>query len=266
MRTFAVRLSPRLATLVAAAVLSALSACARAPRAPTGVTTADGVLRAMRERYDGKWYRTLTFAQRTVQVTPDGQERRSTWNEAMAIPGRLRIETDSTGRNGQIFARDSQFVVVNNALRRGVAGHNPLLVLGFDVYALPPARTAEILGGLGFPPGPVREGTWQERPVYIVGGGPTDLHSHQYWIDKERLVFVRLLQPLPGDTAKTYEVRFNKYRPLGDGWVAPEVEAFVEGKRTLFEEYEDIRYNQPLPDALFDPRAWAAARARPRAQ
>ncbi len=267
MRSSAVRLPTRLATLVVAATLSVLSACARAPRAPTRITTADGVLRAMRERYDGKWYRTLTFTQRTVIVPPTGgAERRATWYEAMAIPGRLRIETDSTGRNGQLFARDSQFVVSNNSLRFGVPGHNPLLVLGFDVYAQPPARTAELLRGLGFPPGPVREDTWQGRPAYVVGGKPDDLHSHQYWIDKERLVFVRLLQPFPGDTSKTYEIRFNKYRPLGDAWIAPEVEAFVDGRRTLFEEYEDIRHNPPLGDALFDPRAWAAARARPRAQ
>jgi hypothetical protein len=246
--------------LALAAAAALLSACAGAPRAPSIPASGDAILRAMHDRYDGKWYRTLTFGQRTTQVPPGGAERRSTWWEAMSIPGRLRIETDSTGRSGQLYARDSQFVVLTGALRRGVPGYNPLLVLGFDVYAQPAARTAAVLRELGFPSGPVREDTWEGRPVYVVGGAPGDLHSHQYWIDRERLVFVRLLQPLPGDTSQTYDVRFNKYRPLGAGWIAPEVEALVNGKRTLYEEYFDVRENPPLPDALFDPRAWSSAR------
>jgi hypothetical protein len=263
--------APLVAT-AAVAALAALPACApraaRAPR-PTGaaarLTTGDAVLRAMRERYDGRWYRTLTFTQRTVQVPPGGgAERRGTRHAAMSIPGRMRLETDSTGRNGQLFARDSQYVILNNQLRRGAAGHNVLQVLGFDVHAQPPARTAEQLRGLGFPTGgAVREDTWQGRPVYVVGGrGAGDLHSHQFWVDRERLVVVRLLQPLPGDTAKTYEVRFNKHRRLGDGWMATEVEALADGRRTLFEEYSDVRVDPRLSDALFDPRRWGEGSVR----
>jgi hypothetical protein len=247
----------RLASLAASAAL--LAACAGAPKAPTVPPNGDAVLRAMHDRYAGKWYRTLTFGQHTIQAPPGGAERRATWWEAMSIPGRLRIETDSTGRNGRLYARDSQFVILNGALRGSAAGHNPLLVLGFDVYGQPVERTAAVLRELGFPTGPVRADTWDDRPVWVVGGAPGDLHSHQYWIDRERLVFVRLLQPLPGDTAKTYDVHFSKYRPLGDAWIAPEVEALVDGKRTLYEEYFDIRDNPRLPEALFDPRAWSSA-------
>ena len=188
-----------------------------------------------------------------------GPERRSTWYEAVQAPGRLRIDTDSTLRSGQLFANDSQYVVLNGQVRRAAAGHNVLQVLAFDVYAQPVARTAAVLRGLGFPNTPVRQDTWQGRPVWVVGGRAGDLHSHQYWVDRERLVFVRLLQPFPGDTTRTFDVRFNKYRPLGDGWIAPEVEALVDGKRTLFEEYFDVRDNPRLPDGLFDPRAWSSA-------
>lgn len=238
----------------------ALGACAggTASRAPVAaVTSGEGLLETMRTRYAGQWYRTLTFTQRTVQVPPGGgPERRSTWYEYSALPGRLRIDTDSTRRNGQLFANDSQYVVVNRQVRRAVPGHNVLLVLGFDVYAQPAARTASLLRGLGFPMTPVREDVWQGRPVYVVGGRAGDLHGHQFWIDRERLVFVRLLQPLPGDTAQTFEARFNKYRPLAGGWIAPEVEVFAGKTRILFEEYEDVRANVPLDAGVFDPKVW----------
>ena len=257
------RLRRRLRSSLALATGLALGACAPAATVvPTPViASGDALLEAMRQRYDGKWYRTLTFTQRTVQVAPTGgPERRSTWYEAMHAPGRLRIDTDSTLRSGQLFARDSQFLVLNGEVRRAAAGHNVLLVLGFDVYAQPAARTSAILRGLGFPNGPVREDTWQGRPVWVVGARAGDLRSHQYWVDQERLVFVRLLQPFPGDTTQTFDVRFNKYRPLEGGWIAPEVEAFVGTRRILFEEYSDVRANVDLDPRLFDPRSWTAAK------
>jgi len=248
--------------LVLCAIVS--SACARmapvsAPSPSVAITTGDQLLRAMHERYAGTWYRTLTFVQRTVETPPSGTERRSTWLEAMALPGRLRIDTDRAKGTGSLFARDSQFAIRDNQPRFAVPGHNPLLVLGFDVYALPPARTAEIVRGLGFRLDSVREDTWQGRPVYVVGAPAGDLRTHQIWVDRERLVFVRMLQPLPGDSSKTIEYRFNKYEPLAGGWIAPEVEGLVDGRRTLLEEYTEVRANVPLDDALFDPRRWGTA-------
>jgi hypothetical protein len=246
--------------------LSALGACAPAASttatAPApAVASGPALLEAMRARYAGKWYRTLTFVQRTEQVPPGGgAARRSTWYEAVSAPGKLRIDTDSTLRSGQLFANDSQYVVINGQVRRAAAGHNVLQVLAFDVYSQPSARTAAVLRGLGFPEGPVRDDVWQGRPAWVVGARAGDLRSHQYWVDKERLVFVRLLQPFPGDTAQTFDVRFNNYRPLAGGWIAPQVEAYVGATRVLFEEYEDVRANVELDPNLFDPRRWGSAR------
>jgi hypothetical protein len=256
---------PRRRLATALSLLLAAGACSHPapPPAPAATRIASGetLLGAMRTRYAGKWYRTLTFRQATTSVPPQGgAEQKSTWYETMMLPGRLRIDRDLTRGDGTLFANDSQYVVLNNTLRRGVAGHNVLLVLGFDVYGQPASRTAAILKDLGFPMTPVRDGVWEGRPVWIVGGtGPDDLHSHQFWVDKERLLFVRLLQPLPGDTTKTFDVRFGDYRPAGNGWIAARVEAYSGGQRTLLEEYDDIRVDPPVSEGLFDPRKWNAA-------
>jgi hypothetical protein len=254
----------------AAALLAvlALPACARRPSTITARTlpvatpaTGQALLEAMRARYDGRWYRTATFVQRTVLVDPrDGSERRQTWYEAMALPGRLRIDRDSTLRTGTLFAADSQYVVINGALRRAVPGHNVLLVLGFDVYGQPAARTATILRSLGFPTGPVRAETWQGRPAWVVGGAPGDERSPQYWVDQERLVLVRVVQPDPTNPTQAFDARFDQYRRLGGGWMAARVEAYTGGKRTLLEEYDDIRADVALDPALFDPRKWTEAK------
>jgi hypothetical protein len=257
---FALRAAVAVAVIAAVGCGTGGGGAAGEAARPSPVATGEALLARMHERYAGRWYRTLTFVQRTVESPPQGAERRSTWYEAMALPGRLRIDRDLTQGTGTLFARDSQYVFLSNQLRRAAAGHNVLQVLGFDVYGQPPARTAAVLRTLGFRLDSVRADTWQGRSVWVVGAPAGDARRAQFWVDQERLVFVRLVQPWPGDTSKPFEVRFNAYRPLGNGWIAPEVEAFVDGRRVLHESYEDVRADVPLDTALFDPRRWATAR------
>jgi len=57
----------------------------------------------------------------------------------------------------------------------------------------------------------LREDTWQGRPVYVVGAKAGDMHSPQFWIDKQRLYFVRMFRPAGKDGVLTSETQFNKY-------------------------------------------------------
>jgi hypothetical protein len=135
-----------------------------------------------------------------------------------------------------------------------------LLLLGFDVYFLPVAETVAKLRELKFDMAELREDMWQGRPVYVVGAKAGDLHSRQFWIDKENLYFVRLLEPGGKDGSRTQETQFNKYeRVKGGGWVAPEVIFMVDGKTVVTEEYSEIRGGVKLEDKFFDPQHWQDA-------
>ena len=101
----------------------------------------------------------------------------------------------------------------------------------------------------------MRDGTWQGRPAYVVGA-----KGRQFWVDRERLVFVRLLEPGQRDTTRTSDIRFNKYQPAGGAWISAEVAFLLDGRERWLEEYTEIRTGDALPDALFDPRRWATAR------
>ncbi|PYO97865.1 MAG: hypothetical protein DMD61_11495 [Gemmatimonadetes bacterium] len=103
----------------------------------------------------------------------------------------------------------------------------------------------------------VHEDTWEGRSVYIVGAASGDRHRRQFWVDKERLVFVRLLEPAQRDTTRTSDIRFNDYRPAGDAWLSAEVAFLVDGKQRWLEQYTEIQTGTALPDSLFDPRRWA---------
>jgi len=209
----------------------------------------------MHDRYANSWYRTVTFVQTTTLGLASGRIVQ-TWYEAAELPGRLRIDTNIGAKSGALYSRDSLYSFTDGKLVHADTGYNELLILGFDVYTQPAGRTEATLRHLGFDLSKIHEGTWRGTPVYIVGAARGDTVSKQFWVDRDKLLFVRLLERTPRGHA---EFRFNKYEPLGGGWIATEVEQMVNGNRVLLEEYRDIRPNQPLSAALFDPRQWKTA-------
>ena len=230
---------------------------ARAPAYATG----EDVVSAMHDRYAGRWYHTLTFRQKTSQLTAKGTWSVQTWYEAMRLPGRLRIDFDPLkAGNGVLYARDSQFVVTNGRVARADAGINDLLLLGFDVYANPAARTATLLRRQGIDLARFHRDTFDGRPMLVVGALAGDTRRKQFWIDAERLYFVRLVSPAPRDSTKMQDIRFVNYEPRGDAWVAPRVEIYTDGKLVFAEDYTELTVNPTLDDALFDPAKWRTAR------
>ncbi len=227
------------------------------------ITTLRDLLGAMRARYEGKWYRNVTFVQDVTERHPDGTTTHGAWREWLASPGKLRIEfLPADSGNGGLFTNDSQYVFRADTILHSRSFIHPLLVLGFDVYAQPVEKTIAALTQRRFDLAVLSEATWENRPVWVVGAKAGDLHTRQFWVDKERLVFVRMLEPAPQDSTKTSETRFSKYYALAGGWMSPEVEFLLDGQRQFFEEYRDIQANVAMPDALWDPRQWKATRGK----
>jgi hypothetical protein len=220
------------------------------------------IIQAMHDRYAGKWYRTLTFVQRNTATRPDGTKQPSVWREYAALPGRLRIEFEPVDSgNGALYARDSQFVFQADTLSGATAFVHPLMVLGFDVYFDAAETTVAKLERLKFDLATVHEDLWDGRPVWVVGAKAGDLKTRQFWVDRERLLFVRLLEPGQRDSTRTSDIRFNKYQPVGPAWLSAEVAFLVEGQERWLEQYTEIKTDVPLAPALFDPRQWKKARS-----
>jgi outer membrane lipoprotein-sorting protein len=209
----------------------------------------------MRERYAGKWYRTLTFTQKTT--LPDGKVE--IWYEALELPGKLRIDIAplDSGKT-LLFRNDSLYVFEQKKLKASQPLVHPLMVLGFDVYQSPVSETVRKLKDLKFDLSKVHETTWKGRPTYVVGAAPQDTTSPQFWIDAERLYFVRSLEPSKKDASVINETVFDKYVPLDGGWVELEVLFLANGKQQVKEEYSNTRANVKLDPAIFDPRSWTA--------
>jgi hypothetical protein len=209
----------------------------------------------MRDRYAGKWYRTLTFVQKTT--LPDGKVE--TWYEALELPGKLRIDiAPLDSMNTILFRNDSMYRFERGKLKDSKPLVHPLMVLGFDVYGAPVLETVRKLRGLNFDLSKLHQTTWQERPTYVVGAEPGDTLSPQFWIDVERLYFVRSLEPSKENPSVINDTRFEKYIPLAGGWLEMEVLFLSNGQQRVKEEYTRPKANVKLDPAIFDPRAWKA--------
>lgn len=213
------------------------------------------LVNSMYEKYKNDWYKTLTFEQATIYYNQEGKiAREQTWFEAMKLPSSLAIKFDSiTSGTGILFKNDS---VIN--LRGGlkVAArkfHHPLLILGFSVYAQSPEKTIEGLKALNIDLSKIKTVDWQGKKNYVVG----DENGSQFYIEKERLLFTKMTQKIANNSVS--ETQFNKYQPLQNGWISPEVLFFTNGKMTMKEVYSDIKTPE-LDDVIFDENQFLKAK------
>lgn len=221
---------------------------------PGSLPTGQQVLEQMRKRYDGRWYRTATFVQKTTHA--DGSVE--TWYEALQIPGLLRIDIAplDSGR-ALLFRHDSIYEMAHGTIKSSGPFVHPLMILGFDVYFDAAERTAQRLSALGFDLGQVSENSWMGKPVWVIGAQAGDTTKKQFWIEKDRLVFVRMLELSP--KGKLVETIFDGYQKLGGGWIETVVTFLTDGVQRGKEEYSDPKADVVLPAELFDPARWGKA-------
>jgi hypothetical protein len=245
--------------------LGATHGAAGAPAGGSGGAGVDSraagvdVLRAMHARYASTWYNTLSFTETATQRADTGAARTEKWYEEAKLPGRLRIDggvpaSDTVTPHRTILcANDSFYIKTPGHPLQAVAGRNLLLVLGFDVYKQPVERSVAQLTEEGFDLSRVHDDKWRGRPVIVVGALPGDTTSKQFWVDTQRMLFVRLIDTSHTLLGASTEALFDDYRPLGKGWIAAEVTVSGNGVVHLHETYADMRANVDLPDSWFEP-------------
>ena len=227
---------------------------------PPSVNSGESLVKEMHARYAASWYPSVTFTQKSTTYNPDGTTKVETWYEAALLPGKLRIDIGPpSAGNGYLLVDGNVTVFKDGQVKANIPQVNMLLVLGFDVYKQAPEATLAIARKEGFDAGKFHEDTWEGKPVYVFGAEKGDLKSKQFWVEKDRMLFVRLLEPDRNDPNKTQDIRFTDYRKLGGGWIAALVEVYADGKKVFSEEYTEINGDAKLDPAVFDPRQFTSA-------
>ncbi len=228
--------------------------CAAVPGDSQEIRDGAALLTAMHDRYKDSWYDSVVFKENAITLNPDGTSTTEVWDEALELPGKLRINKGpSSEGNGFVFVDGTL-----TTFEKGKAtGTRPLvhllLVLGFDVYRQDPKTTIDLVKGQGFDLAQIHEEKWDGQDVYVVVAAKSDLKSKQFWIEKKRLLFVRLIEPGRDDATKMNDTRFRDYRKLSRGWISARVEFYTDGKNTFNEDYFDMKANAKFDSALFDP-------------
>lgn len=217
------------------------------------IRSGSDLLRAMHERYKNSWYQTVTFTQKSTTYKPDGTSSAETWYEAASLPGKLRIDIGPQANgNGYVLVDGDVSIIKDNKIAGSRHSVNMLLVLGFDVYRQDPEITAKVVREEGYDLSKIHEEPWEGKPAYVVGADKGDLKSKQFWVAKDTLLFVRVIEPARDDASKFDDIRFLNYRPLAGAWIAAGVEVYSDGKKVFSEDYTDIQANVKLDPAVFD--------------
>lgn len=241
---------------LAVAVTLTIGTAARQTSAP-----ADGraLIERMHAAYDGKWFRTLTFVQKTTIVRADDSRVEQTWFESMRSPDTLRIDVAPLSNgNGSLNKPDSVVVIRGGKPTATRPDGNPFLPFVAGIYTQPVDVSMTQLVPQNFDMSLIRAGEFMGRKTFVVGSkSANDLTSPQFWIDAENLFAVRVLLP---SGANTLDIVLDDYRKFGGSWVATKVSMSAAGKLRQLEEYSDLKVNVDLPADLFDPLKWAEAR------
>jgi outer membrane lipoprotein-sorting protein len=219
------------------------------------VQSGEAVVSAMHARYEKSWYDAVTFTQKSTTYNADGTTKVETWYEAASLPGKLRIDYGQPSEGNGLVLADGNATSVQAGKESATRPLlNLLLVLGFDVYRQAPEITLGQLKHEGIDVTKFHEELWNGEPAYVVGADKGDLKSKQFWVEKKRLLFVRLLQPYQRDLSKTTDTRFVDYREAGKGMIAARVEVYRDEKMVFSEGYTEIKIDVKLDAGTFDPK------------
>lgn len=221
------------------------------------VHSAGALVRAMHDRYGAVWYQSITFTQKNTGFKSDGtQEGAETWYNAGVIPGKWRIDLGSPESGNGYVMVDGTLTIIQKDKVAGVQPHTDMLnLLSFDIYKQDPETTIEILKKEGVDLSQFHEETWEGKPVYVIGAKQGDLDSKQLWVERDTLVFVREIEPVPSDPGEPHDIRLTHYHPLAGGWFADSVEVYTwDGKQFFLQQYSDVHADVKLAPTVFDPQ------------
>jgi hypothetical protein len=212
--------------------------------------TGQDVLTRMHDRWQGKWFRTFTFVQRTTFPDKPAQ----TWYETIENPGRLRIDFGPVdSMNTAIITNDSVYQFKRGQPTGGHPYPNTLGIVLSDVYAQPVAETTAQLEQHGVDLSKVRGDTLRGQGVWVIGAAAGDSTSPQLWVDQQRLLLLRIHESGPGGATLVGDVL---RRAPGAIPVETEMVFRENGKEVQREEYTRLTFDAALDPGMFDTREW----------
>lgn len=212
---------------------------------------AQDMVQQMYAKHAAGFRKNLSFVQETGFYRNDSLIGTATWYEVLVYPDKLRIDIDDPAAgNSFFFVNDSVYRFQKNELKsRSYQPHDLLFVLG-GMYSFPLAGVYKRLKEIGYNPDKTFETTWKGKNVVVIGTDRPETESNQFWVDKEKLVTLRILNNKDGQ--KT-EIVCDDYTRLGNGWCETSIDFYMNGKLRQTEKYRDLKENFTVDMEYLDP-------------
>ncbi|RYD55956.1 MAG: hypothetical protein EOP56_13555 [Sphingobacteriales bacterium] len=209
------------------------------------------IISKMYSKYHGKWHKTLTFVQKTEFYKNDSLKGTQTWYEAIKYPNLFRIDLGSPDSGNTSLWRDGiayRYKKHQMISSRGDANELIFLLGGMYSYSLDSVKN--MMKSFKFDLSKSYDSVWQGNKIYVVGSDSVGQEADQFWVDKKRLVVVRLLQFTEG---RKSDARFSGHVKKGNSWVESKVDFYINDKLVQKEFYQSISTDVSLPDEFFHP-------------
>jgi hypothetical protein len=212
------------------------------------------ILRQMYDRYHGKWYSNYTFLQTTESYKKDSLTSKTTWYEAVSFPDKFRIDFGHPSEgNAVIFRNDSVYSFQKGSLQHAALDKNDLTFLLGGLYFYSFDEVLKQVSVLHYDLSKFHEDMWKGKPVYVIGAGAGEEKVNQLWIDKEKLLLVRMIKY---DDHRKEEGLFEKHIQLGGGWSETLAIFYVDDQLLQKEYYYDCKANITLDPGVFEPASF----------
>ena len=214
-------------------------------------TNAQDIIQQMYSAHAKNFRKSLSFLQQTNTYRNDSLIKTATWYEVLVYPDKLRIDIEDPSKGNSIFfVNDSIYRSQNGQTKNmGYQPHDLLFVLG-GMYSFPLDKVYPKLKAMGYNTDKSFETTWKGKKVVVIGTDKDETESNQFWIDKEKLVTVRILNNKDGQKTETV---CGDYVPLGNNLCETYIEFYLNGKLRQTEKYTDLKENVPVDMQYLDP-------------
>jgi hypothetical protein len=212
---------------------------------------AQDIIKQMYATHATGFRKNLSFIQQTAFYRNDSLIKKATWYEVLVYPDKLRIDIDNPADGNAIFyVNDSAYRFQKSELKnKSLQPHDLLFVLG-GMYSFTLDIVYKKLKAIGYNINKTFETTWKGQKVIVAGTDSLETESNQFWIDKEKLVVVRILNNKDGQ--KT-EIHCDDYIKLGNHWCETSIEFYVNGKLRQTEKYRELKENFTLEMEYLNP-------------
>lgn len=223
------------------------------------ISDCESLVREMHAAASNATYTQYTFVQTTIRHKKDGSVRDTiTWYESVHYPDKFRIDLGlpSVG-TAVIYRNDSSYFFREGQLARSSKEYMPFLMLEGGLKCMEVEEIMERMNTFGYDVGQFRSDQWEGRDVFVMGAkNKDDLQSKQIWVDAERLIPLRRIDPQPD--GKIMEVVYSDFEKHDGGWIETRVDFFLsdeEKNRGLLqvEFYQEIDTRMELQPSIFEP-------------